>query len=117
MYVQGFIVPVLPGKKEAYAKMAADAGEFFKEFGALEIVEAFEENVPDGKVTDFRRAVAAEPGEHVVFSWIIWPDRQTAEDAEVKMQNDPRMKMPDEMPFNPQRMIYGGFSPIYTAGR
>jgi uncharacterized protein YbaA (DUF1428 family) len=117
MYVQGFIVPVLPGKKEEYRKMAAEAGDLFKKYGATEIVEAFEEDVKDGEVTDFRKAVSAEPGEHVVFSWVIWPDRETCDKAGEAMQNDPEMKMPDEMPFNGKRLIYGGFTPIYTLGR
>ena len=117
MYIQGFVLPILPGKKEAYRQMAADAGDYFKKHGALEIVEAFEDNVPDGEVTDFRKAVKAQDGEHVVFSWIVWPDRETCDRASEAMQNDPDMKMPDEMPFNGKRMIYGGFAPIYTLGR
>lgn len=117
MYIQGFVVPVLPGKKEAYRQMAAEAGDYFKKHGAIEIVEAFEDNVPDGEVTDFRKAVKAEEGEHVVFSWIVWPDRETCDKASEAMQNDPDMKMPDEMPFNGKRLIYGGFTPIFTHGR
>lgn len=117
MYVQGFVVPVLPGRKDDYAKMAAEAGAFFQEYGAVEIVEAFEEDVPDGKLTDFRKAVNAKEGEHVVFSWIIWPDKATCDEAAEKMQSDERMKMDQDLPFSGKRLIYGGFTPLYTAGR
>lgn len=117
MYVQGFVIPVLPGKKDEYTNIAAEAGPFFQKHGALEIVEAFEEDVRDGEVTDFRKAVGAEEGEHVVFSWIVWPDKATCDKAEQAMQSDPDMKMPDEMPFVGKRLIYGGFTPIYTLGR
>lgn len=117
MYIQGFLIPVFPGQKDAYAKMAADAGGYFQSLGAIEIVEGFEADVPDGKVTDFRRAVKAEPGEHIVFSWIIWPDKATCDAAHEKMQQDDGMTMPEAMPFDGKRMIFGGFEPVYTLGR
>lgn len=118
MYVQGFLLAVPAENQEKYRKMAADAGDYFKSLGATEIVEAWEEDVQDGKHTDFRMAVKAEEGEKIVFSWVIWPDRATCDTAAEKMQNDPDgMSMPDEMPFDGKRMIWGGFNPIYTMGR
>jgi uncharacterized protein YbaA (DUF1428 family) len=117
MYVSGFVIPVPKSKKEAYRAMAEKAAAFFKEFGVTEIVENWEENVPDGKVTDFRRAVQANGDEAIVFSWMIWPDKATADAGEKKMMSDPRMKEMGEMPFDGKRMIWGGFSPIFTSGR
>lgn len=117
MYVSGFLLAVPEDKKEAYRKMAEDASAFFKKHGATEIVEAWEEDVRDGKQTDFRMAVKAEPNEKIVFSWIIWPDKATSDEAEKNMHDDPDMNMPEEMPFDGKRMIWGGFSPIFTMGR
>lgn len=79
MYVQGFAVPVKPSRKDAYRKMAAEAGKMFADYGCTEIVEAWEVDDPEGKHTDFRSAVKAEDGEHIVFPWIIWPDKQTCD--------------------------------------
>jgi len=117
MYVMGFLVAVPEEKKEAYREMAAKAGPFFQKHGAIEIMEAWEEDVRDGHTTDFRMAVKAEPGEKIVFSWIVFPDKATADAAEEGMMSDPDMQMPDEMPFDGKRMIFGGFAPIYTLGR
>ncbi|QZD87793.1 DUF1428 domain-containing protein [Qipengyuania psychrotolerans] len=117
MYIQGFLVPVLPGKKDAYVKMANEVGEMFARYGALEIVEAFEEDVPNGESTDFRKAVKAEEGEKIVFSWVIWPDKKTCDEAAEKMMDDESMSPPEDMPFAGKRLVYGGFSPIYTHGR
>ncbi len=117
MYIQGFVVPVLPGKKEAYAKMAREAGEMFHRYGAIEIVEAFETDIPTGKHTDFRKAVKAEEGEHIVFSWVIWPDKETCDKAARQMEENEDMEPPSEMAFAGKRLIYGGFTPIYTLGR
>jgi uncharacterized protein YbaA (DUF1428 family) len=111
-YIDGFVVPVGPGKKEAYKQMAESAWPFFKENGAIEMIETFEDDVPDGKVTDFRRAVGAQPGEKIVFSWIVWPNKAVRDSANKKMREDPRMQPKGDVPFDMQRMIYGGFEPI-----
>lgn len=84
-----------------------------KEFGALRVVECWAEDVPDGRLTDFRRAVQAQDNEEVVFSWIEYPSKEVRDAANEKMMADPRMKaLGDEMPFDGKRMIYGGFMPI-----
>jgi uncharacterized protein YbaA (DUF1428 family) len=111
-YVQGFIIPVPESKREAYRQMAEDAWEMFAGYGARSVVEAWGDDVPAGKQTDFYRAVNAEPGENIVFSWMTWPSRAVCDEAAQKMQNDDSMKMPDDMPFDGRRMVYGGFEPI-----
>ena len=117
MYVTGYLLAVPADKKEAYREMAASAGPFFQQHGAVEIMEAWEEDVRDGQHTDFRMAVKAEAGEKIVFSWILWPSKEVADLAETAMMNDSDMPMPSEMPFDGKRMIFGGFAPIYTLGR
>jgi len=111
-YIDGFVIPVPTEKKQAYREMAAKASSLFKEYGATRIVECWGDDVPDGKVTDFRRAVKAEAGESVVFSWIVWPSKEVRDAANKKMRDDPRMKMTPDMPFDGKRMIYGGFEPM-----
>lgn len=108
-YIDGFVVPVPVGKKAAYREMAAQFAPLFKEYGAIRIVEGWGTDVPDGKVTDFKRAVNAEPGENIVFSWIEWPSKEVRDAANAKMRIDPRMKMMADTPFDPKRMIWGGF--------
>lgn len=118
MYIQGFVVPVPADKKEDYRKVAEQFAEIMKDYGLIEDVEAWEADVPDGKHTDFRRAVKIEEGEKVAFSWLIWPDRATCDAAHEKMMSDPRFKeFGDQMPFDGTRMIYGGFEPLVVFGR
>ncbi|SHF80284.1 MULTISPECIES: DUF1428 domain-containing protein [Litoreibacter] len=111
-YIQGLLIPVPTKNKDAYKKLAELAAPIFQDYGALRIVEAWGDAVPDGKVTDFKRAVKAEDGETVVFSWIEWPDKQTYESAAEKMETDPRWGEMPEMPFDGKRMMWAGFAPI-----
>lgn len=117
MYVAGFVIPVPADKMEAYRRWAERGAAIFKEYGCLEIVESWEDNVPSGKLTDFRRAVAARDGEKIVFSWQVWPDKATLDAAEAKMHDDPRFEISGEIPFDPRRLILGCFKPMVTMGR
>ncbi len=110
-YVDGFVIPVPSGNREAYRKVAAQAASVFKEHGALHIVECWGDDIPDGKVTDFKKAVKAEAGENVVFSWIVWPSKEARDAGNKKVMEDSRLTMAD-MPFDTKRMFWGGFTPI-----
>lgn len=114
MYVQGVVLGVKADRQDDYVEMARMMDDMFIEYGALEVSENWEEDVPDGEQTDFRRAVAAEPDEKIVFSWAIWPDKETSDAAHQKMMQDERMESmepPDMM--DGKRMIMGGFKQIY----
>jgi uncharacterized protein YbaA (DUF1428 family) len=111
--VDGFVLAVPKANKDAYRDLAAKSWTLFKEFGALHHIECWEDDVPDGKITDFRHAVQAKPDEAIVFSWIVYPSKDVRDAANKKMMSDPRMAKFKEMPFDPKRMIYGGFSPIF----
>jgi uncharacterized protein YbaA (DUF1428 family) len=112
-YVEGFVLAVPNENKEKFREHATEAAPLFKEFGATRLVENWGDDVPEGKVTDYRRAVKAEEGENVVFSWIEWPSKQARDEAWPKLMEDERMK-PDHanMPFDGKRMFWGGFTTL-----
>jgi uncharacterized protein YbaA (DUF1428 family) len=115
-YVDGFVMAVRNDRKEEYRKLAATAAAVFREHGATRVIEAWADDVPEGKVTSFPMAVKLEPDESVVFSWIEWPSREARDEGNAKVMADPRMQMEGkEMPFSMERMIYGGFAPIVDA--
>ncbi len=116
-YVDGFLVPVPKDNKEAYRKMAEAAGPVFQKYGALRMVECWGDDVPDGKTTDFKRAVKLEEGEQVVFSWIVWPTKDARDEGMAKAMQDPIFQAMKDMPFDGKRMIFGGFDVLVDIGR
>ena len=115
-YADGYLVPVPDGNKDAYRAMADKASQVFRDYGATRVVEAWGDDVSDGKVTDFNRAAHKQEGETVVFSWVEWPDKETRTKGWEKLMADERMKHdPEDQTFDGKRMIYGGFEPIVMA--
>lgn len=117
MYVNTYVVPVPEEKKEDYLELAKRFAEVAQDFGALEIFENWEVDIPDGEHTDYRKAVSAKAGEKIVLSWVIWPDRETGARAHKGMFADARLADIGDMPFDGKRMILGGFEPLLSFRR
>ena len=112
-YIDGVVCAVPSADKESYRAFAQKMGALFKEFGALNVVDCWGDDVPEGKLTSFTMAVKREEDESVVFSWITWPSRAARDEAWSKVMADPRIKASvTPMPFDAKRMIYGGFEAI-----
>ncbi|WP_316014693.1 DUF1428 domain-containing protein [Roseobacter sp. HKCCA0434] len=113
-YVQAFPLAVPEDRKEDYRKMAEEFWPYFQKHGAISTTECWEDAVEDGQHTSFPMAVKRRPAEKVVFSWILWPDRESYEKAFAAMMQDPELEGV-EMPFDGERMMWGGFEPIFAA--
>lgn len=105
------VIPVPTANKAAYLEHSRKTTPFFKEHGATGVTECWGEDVPDGKVTDFKRAVALKDGETVAVGWIAWPDKAVRDAAWEKLMQDERM-MGMDMPFDGKRMIFACFEVV-----
>jgi uncharacterized protein YbaA (DUF1428 family) len=118
-YIDGFLIAVPNANKQKFIEHAQLGDSVFMDLGAVRVFECWGDDVPEGKQTDFRRAVLATADESVVFSWVEWPDKATRDAGMEKMKDlmktDPRMD-PEKnpMPFDGARLIYGGFTPVVT---
>ncbi len=112
-YVDGFVAAVPTANKAQYLEHCRLSAEVFKEFGALKVMEAWGDDVPDGEVTSFPMAVQAKEDETVVFSWVVWPSKEVRDAGWQRVMEDPRMSPENNpMPFDGKRIIYGGFDVI-----
>jgi uncharacterized protein YbaA (DUF1428 family) len=114
-YYDGFVGAVPLANKQAYIDQSRMAWEtMFKGWGALSQMECWADDVPEGETTSFSMAVKKKDDEVVVFSWVEWPDKATRDAAWAKMMEAGPEAM-GEMPFDGQRMIFGGFVPVFHA--
>jgi uncharacterized protein YbaA (DUF1428 family) len=116
-YIDGFVIAVPTANKQKFIEHAERGDTVFTDLGATRVVECWADDVPEGKITDFGKAVQATADESVVFSWIEWPDKETRDAAMKKMMsddfNDERMDMEkNPLPFDGKRLIFGGFKPV-----
>jgi len=110
-YVDGYVLAVPSANRERFRAMAVRVARIFVEHGALRVVENWGDDVPEGKQTDLRRAVALGEGETVVFSWVEWPSKEARDRGNEAIAADSRLK-PDAADadiLDPKRMIFGGF--------
>ncbi len=114
-YVDGFVLPVPKKKLAAYRRMATRAGKVWRDHGALEYVECVADDVKPGKSTSFPQSVKLKKNETVIFAYVVYKSRAQRDRVLAKVMKDPRLAdlmVPDAMPFDAQRMFWGGFKPI-----
>lgn len=117
-YFEGFIVPVPEANKAAYQDHATTFAPLVQKIGVGRTVESWDDDVPEGKLTDFRRAVDATPDEKIVLSWFEYPNRQARDATNEKFMSDPEIAEAagKQMPFDGKRMVIGGFDAIVEEG-
>lgn len=108
-YVNGMVAAVPNANKSAYTKMAHSMTPIFQRHGAIDVVDCWGVDVPEGKQTSFPMAVKCGEDETVAFSWITWPDKAAAEKGMEAAMQDPEMGDMHDAPFDMTRLIFGGF--------
>ena len=110
-YVDGVVASVADGNRTGFVDFAGKMGGHFLKSGATRVVDGWGADVPDGKVTDFKRAVQAKDGETVIFGWVEWPDKPTRDAGMARLMQDPDMAAAQPA-WNGPLAIFGGFVPI-----
>lgn len=117
-YIDGFVLPVPKKKLQVYRRMAQKAGTIWREYGALDYRECVGDDLAVKMGVPFTRLAKLKAGETVVFSWILYKLRAHRDRVNAKVMKDPRisnMCTPNRMPFDMQRMAYGGFKTFVKA--
>lgn len=119
-YVDGFVLPVPKKNLNAYRRMAEKASKIWREHGALEYRECVGEDLKVKVGMPFLKGIKTKPGETVVFAYIVYKSRAHRDRVNAKVMSDPRIRDmcdPGDMPFDCNRMLYGGFTTIVEAVR
>lgn len=117
-YVDGFVLTVPKKNRAAYRRLAQKAGRIWREHGALEYRECVGDDLTVKFGVPFPRLAKANPGETVVFSWIVYKSRTHRDRVNAKAMEDPRtagMCDSKSTPFDMKRMAYGGFKMLVDA--
>jgi uncharacterized protein YbaA (DUF1428 family) len=116
-YVDGFVLAVPKSKINAYLRLARMCGKIWLEHGALEFRECVGDDLEINMGVPFTKIINTKPKETVVFSWITYKSRAHRDSVNSKVMKDSRMEKldPKSMPFDPKRMVYGGFKILVNA--
>lgn len=118
-YVDGFVLPVPKKKLSAYRRMAQLGGKVWMEHGALQYFECIGEDLAVKMGIPFTKLAKPKPGETVAFSFIVFKSKAHRKAVNAKVMKDPRLCGTDlkDMPFDFNRMSYGGFKAIVHAAQ
>lgn len=120
-YVDGFVLVVPNDKAEDYKKMAEEGARMWKSFGALEYFECRGEDLIPKSMggqspLGFAALTKAKLNETVWFSFIVFKSRKHRDEVNAKvnkeMEKDMEKYKDVPMPFDLDRMTYGGFEVI-----
>lgn len=119
-YVDGYVLPVPTDKVDEYREMASEGGRIWMEHGALAYFEGVGDDLdPDMggmEVVTFPELLATGPDETVIFAFVVYESREHRDEVNAAVMDDPAMNDPERadepMPFDMERMAYGGFRSI-----
>ena len=113
-YVDLAVIPIPNKNKEAYQEQAEKMAKTFKELGAISVNECWGEEIPEGEVSSLPMAVQCSSEETVCFSRIVWPSKETRNEAMPKVMEKCQPYIKPDL-FDRKRMIYGSFEMIVDA--
>ena len=111
-YVDGYVLPVPKKNLKAYRRIAQQAAKLWLEHGALDYKECVGDDLTTKMGVPFPKYAKVKAGETVIFAYILFKSRAHRDRVNAKVMKDPRindMCDPKDMPFDPKRMVYGGF--------
>jgi len=114
-YVDGFVLPIPRKNIAAYKRMAKKASRIWKAHGALDYKECLGDDLNIKFCLPFPKGIRSKAGETIVFAYIVYKNRAHRDRVNAAVMKDPRIHNlcdPKAMPFDCQRMLYGGFKTI-----
>jgi len=116
-YVDGFVLVVPKKNFSKYKKMASDGGKIWKKHGALKYFECIGDDLnPKWAKLTFPKMTKLKKDETVWFSFIVYKSKKHRDQVNKKVMDYFSKKYPgkkhQDMPFDMNRMAYGGFKAV-----
>ena len=116
-YVDGFVLVVPKKNREAYKKMASEGAKMWMKCGALQYFECVGDDLnPKGAMLTFPKIMKPKKNEEIWFSFITFKSKAHRDSVNKKVMKEMEKTKDDwknvKMPFDMQRMAYGGFKTI-----
>ena len=116
-YVNGLLAPLHRDQLDAYRRVSEVFAKAAMANGALSICESVGDGMEWGAATSFPRAVDLKDGEVVIFSWILYPSKEVADQANDKVMGDPAVQQAmSAVALDGKRMVWGGFETLMLDG-
>lgn len=114
-YVDGFVLTIPKAKLAAYKKLATQAGQVWRDHGALEYRECAGDDMTAPEMVPFPKLTKAGPDELVIFAYAVFQSRRHRDAANKKIMADPRLAAMCDVSksiVDCKRMSYGGFTTL-----
>ncbi len=113
-YVDGFVLSIKKENRAKYKKMAKEAADVWKKFGALDYKECRLDDVRPNMVQfTFPEMAKTKEGEETWFAFIVFESKAERKRINKEVMKYFEAKYSEEdaknMPFDMKRMSYGGF--------
>ncbi len=117
-YVDGYVIPIPVKNLPNYRRLARVASRVWMEHGALAYCECAGDDLQVECGTPFTKQLKLKPDETAIFAWIVFKSKAHRDRVNARAMKDPRLACTmekDAMPFDPKRMVYGGFKTLVEA--
>jgi uncharacterized protein YbaA (DUF1428 family) len=115
VYVDGYVLPVPRKNLKAYWRMARGGKRMWLKAGALDYKECLGDDLKPKWGRSFLKLAKAKPGETVVFAYVVYRSRAHRDRVNARVMKDmEKGGMPTEMPFDMNRMGFGGFKVVVS---
>ena len=112
-----YVAPVRNVNEDAFVQESNEIAAAFRGVGAVQAVDCWGTEVPDGKLTSLPMAVGLREDETVVLGWIAWESGEVRQQgmAEMRQFFMNRSKTAQEI-VETSRMMRGSFNPVSYVG-
>jgi uncharacterized protein YbaA (DUF1428 family) len=113
-YVDGYILPIPKKYVRKYKTMATQGRNAWMKHGALDYKECVGDDLAPKWGTPFTKTLKLKPGETAVFAYIVFKSRAHRDRVNARVMKEMMASggTPKDMPFDPKRMVYGGFTTL-----